>query len=228
MERRKKKVLIPRSHNVPYRARFLISFHFCLSDYFYFIFILYLFFICFLFFYTCLIFTPVFLIFLFLFASRIWRIHIPSSPAVSLSSSLLFPPSLVSSPPRPPPPIPLLSDHGHSQTKRMSSNLPSQASPHRTTASTDSLNDDHDHDLARPPPPRYSTIQNDAVCDVLAVPTADSPRTVVAQQQVDGPGDQPPPAYTSDRYGSLDIFEGGMNTKAQLSGLLVSPTHCLL
>ena len=105
----------------------------------------------------------------------------------------------------------------------MSSNLPPQSSP-PAQSSTDSLADDGDSDHARPPPPRYSTIQNDAVCDVLAVPPADGARSVVTQQQADGPGDQPPPAYASDQYGSLDVFEGGMNTQAQLSGLLVPRT----
>jgi hypothetical protein len=71
----------------------------------------------------------------------------------------------------------------------------------------------YDDDL----PPSYTPFE-DAV--EYAVPGPSNNQQSVAQQQQEGPGAQPPPAYTpTETYGSLDISEGGMNTKAQLSGM---------
>jgi hypothetical protein len=62
-----------------------------------------------------------------------------------------------------------------------------------------------------------------------AAPSTNEQQTVRQQQAQGPPGDQPPPAYT-DQYGTLDISEGGMDTKAVLTGLLhpMSSFLCLL
>jgi hypothetical protein len=81
----------------------------------------------------------------------------------------------------------------------------SSSSPHLTQPA-DSPHDDL--------PPSYSSIQNDVQ---YIVPVPSDGEQTVTQQQAEGPGAQPPPAYT-DTYGSLDLSEGGMNAAAQLTG----------
>jgi len=50
-----------------------------------------------------------------------------------------------------------------------------------------------------------------------------SPTTVI-QQQAEGPGSQPPPAYT-DIYGLLDFSEDGVDTKATIGSLFFPRIH---
>jgi hypothetical protein len=94
------------------------------------------------------------------------------------------------------------------------------------------------HELELPPsyyesaehysPTQTEDARNTLVETQYAAPSTNE-RQTVGQQQADGPpGAQPPPAYT-DQYGTIDISEGGMDTKAVLTGLLhsISSFLCL-
>ncbi|KAA8893309.1 hypothetical protein FN846DRAFT_546447 [Sphaerosporella brunnea] len=85
---------------------------------------------------------------------------------------------------------------------------------------------DSPHDELPPPsyaetslPQRSHTLNESAGHTQLeaqyAVPSTNEQQTV-SEQQVEGPGAQPPPAYT-DVYGTIDVSEGGMDTKAVLT-----------
>ncbi|KAF8544877.1 hypothetical protein BDD12DRAFT_771811 [Trichophaea hybrida] len=80
--------------------------------------------------------------------------------------------------------------------------MSSSSNPHADTP--------HDDDDL---PPSYSSIQNDTL---YVVPIPSDGEQTVTQQQAEGPGAQPPPAYT-DTYGTLDLSEGGMNTTAEIA-----------
>ena len=65
-------------------------------------------------------------------------------------------------------------------------------------------------------PPSYDDIHNED--HVVPVPTGGNQQRTVVQQQQDGPGAQPPPEYTSTSYGTIDVSESGMDTKAEVGG----------